>query len=117
MGTFERRWSILKLLCKERHTTIGYLAHHFNVSQRTISRDIDELSLFEPIYTNAGRYNGGVFILDGYVIGSNYFNQKQKAVIQKVIEAAEDKAICIFEEQEIAMLKEMLITYSKPSPK
>lgn len=35
----------------------------FEVSERTISRDIEELSLTKPIYTKSGRYGGGVYIL------------------------------------------------------
>jgi len=42
------------------------LAFEFGVSERTIRRDIDALSLVAPIYTQAGRYGGGVYILSDY---------------------------------------------------
>ncbi|MBE5922691.1 MAG: DeoR family transcriptional regulator [Lachnospiraceae bacterium] len=66
MGTAERRNEILRILCRRRHETIDNLASEFGVSYRTIRRDIEILSLTEPIITRYGRYAGGVYIMDGY---------------------------------------------------
>lgn len=60
MGTAERRREMMKILCRRRYETIGKLASEFGVSMRTIQRDIEALSLTEPIYTKAGKYGGGV---------------------------------------------------------
>ena len=76
-GTAERRKEIMKLLCKRRHETIPNLAIELGVSARTIRRDIEELSLSEPIYTQAGRYGGGVYVLDDYYINRMYFSEEQ----------------------------------------
>lgn len=56
MGAAERRMAILKYLCRKRHATIEELAIELGVSMRTIRRDISIISLSEPIYTKAGRY-------------------------------------------------------------
>ena len=115
MGTSERRWLILKTICRQRHETIANLAEKFGVSDRTIRRDIEVLSLSEPIYTQPGRYNGGVYVVEGYYIEDNYFNITQKEVIQKLIHMAENRDVCSLERSEISVLKEMIIAYTKPN--
>ena len=59
MGTAERRNEIMRILCRRRHESISNLADEFGVSTRTILRDIEVLSIKEPIYTQCGRYGGG----------------------------------------------------------
>ena len=44
MGIAERRYEIIKLLCRRRYETIRNLAAEFGVSVRTIQRDIEALS-------------------------------------------------------------------------
>ncbi len=43
MKAAERRAEILKILCRRRYETISVLAAEFNVSERTIRRDIESL--------------------------------------------------------------------------
>ena len=59
LETAERRIAILKLICRRRFETIANLAYEFDVSERTIRRDIEFLMRTEPIYTQPGRYGGG----------------------------------------------------------
>lgn len=59
MGTAERRLEILKILCRRRHKTMRNLASEFGVSVRTVKRDIEVLSITEPVYTRFGKYGGG----------------------------------------------------------
>jgi len=66
MSLFERRTALLQRLYERKHDTLMNLAFEFGVSERTIRRDIDALSLVAPIYTQAGRYGGGVYILSDY---------------------------------------------------
>lgn len=54
MGTAERRYEIMKILCRRRYETIRNLASEFGVSMRTVQRDIETLSVSEPIYCNDG---------------------------------------------------------------
>lgn len=114
MGTAERRSLILKTLCRRRHETITNLAEEFNVSERTIRRDIELLSMSEPIYTLPGRYNGGVYVVDGYYIEKNYFSNAQLEVVEKLIDFAEKRSVCLLDTREISSLKDMIQSYAKP---
>ena len=60
MGAAERRQLILDLLCQRRRETISNLAAELGVSERTIRRDVEMLTLRYPIETVCGRYGGGV---------------------------------------------------------
>lgn len=58
MTAQERRNAILNVLCQKRFETIPSLVSTFNVSERTIQRDILTLSCFYPVHTVRGRYGG-----------------------------------------------------------
>lgn len=62
----ERLIGILSILLQKDTTTAPYLANHFEVSRRTIQRDIEDLCKAGiPIYTKQGQ-GGGISIMDGY---------------------------------------------------
>lgn len=62
----ERLIGILSILLQKDNVTAPYLAEHFEVSRRTINRDIEELCRAGiPIYTKQGQ-GGGISILDNY---------------------------------------------------
>ena len=84
MSPNERRLAIIKTLCVRRKETIGHLAEEFGVSERTIRSDIELLSLSYPLVTKAGRYSGGVFVLDGYYLGANYLKKEQQMLLEKL---------------------------------
>ena len=81
MTASERRMKILEVLCERRHDLVSNLAFEFNVNERTIRRDILELSLEYPVYTETGRYHGGVYIDDDYYLGKQYLSEEQLALI------------------------------------
>ena len=87
MGTAERRKEIMKLLCRRRYETVCALASEFGVSERTIRRDVEALSLSEPIYTKSGRYDGGIYVMEGYSPGQLYLSDAESAVLQKLYSA------------------------------
>lgn len=74
MSAAERRYQIMKILCRRRSETVYNLAAELNVSSRTIERDIEFLSATQPIYTQPGRYHGGVYVVEGYSIDRMYMN-------------------------------------------
>ena len=74
MSPSERRQQLLETLCRRRHDTYGNLAREFNVSERTICRDVAVLMCSYPVETVCGRFGGGVRVLDGY-----YCYQKSSA--------------------------------------
>ncbi len=64
-----RLLEITILLLNKKKTTASALADRFDVSTRTIYRDIDVLSSAGvPVYTNKGK-GGGICLLDDYYIG------------------------------------------------
>ena len=84
MTAKERRKAILEVLCTRRHETRENLAFEFGVSKRTIEYDIMYLSLEYPVYTTQGN-GGGIHIMDGYHLNRPCMNDKQMALLQKVL--------------------------------
>ena len=115
LGTAERRLKLIKLLCQRRHETIINLSKEFNVSVRTIQRDIDEISDMLPIYVKTGRYNGGVYVVDGFNADKMYMSDNEIAVLEKVRETYFSGAKLTLNSQEIETLSKIIINYSKPA--
>lgn len=115
METPERRNAILKLLYRRQRETIRNMAFEFGVSERTIRRDIEVLSLIVPIYTLQGRYHGGVYIMPGFDLDKMYFSETQSAVIHKILSFAENGQKCLLTGAELATLKEIEATFTKPT--
>lgn len=64
----DRLIGIISILLQQKTVTAPYLAEKFEVSRRTINRDVEVLaSAGIPVYTTQG-INGGISILDGYKI-------------------------------------------------
>ena len=80
----ERRQELLNTLCRRRHDKIDNLAFEFCVSERTIRRDIQELSLSYPIYTDSRRNSAGVHIEEGYYLNKQYLKPEQKAFLETI---------------------------------
>lgn len=113
MGTAERRGAILKALCRRRYETISNLATEFDVSERTIRRDIEVLSYTEPIYTQPGRH-GGVYVVDGYRMDRMYMSEEETNVLYKIRDTATSTNIGLLLPGERAILERMIQTYAKP---
>lgn len=72
-----RQLEIILFLNEVKKTTIQELADKFEVSRRTIMRDIDLLSRFGvPIYTQSG-FQGGVSIPDYYKFQQSFFSPEE----------------------------------------
>ena len=117
METAERRMAILKLLCRRRHETISNLAEQFGVSERTVRRDIEILSLSEPIYTQTGRYGGGVYVTDNFTMDRMYFKDDEIEVMNKILGCVEKGTECNLLNEEVRLLKRIVKEYTKPSLK
>lgn len=63
MNSIERRNEIKKILFLRKYIKTAELANEFGVSDRTIRRDIELLSRSEGIYTEQGRYSGGIYAM------------------------------------------------------
>lgn len=76
-----RPFRILYYLLDKGHATAPELAEKFEVSVRTIYRDIDVISSAGiPVYVTTGR-NGGIRFLDDYVLNKSFFSDSEKLEI------------------------------------
>ena len=116
MGTAERRHELMKILCRRRHETVRNLASEFGVSMRTVQRDIATLSRTEPIYTQCGKYGGGVYVVDGYSMDQMYMKEQELAVLQKIYIAADENRSLLTDDEK-NLLKHLISKYSKPKIK
>lgn len=114
MGAAERRSLLLKKLRRRRYDKILNLAEEFGVSARTIRRDIEALSLTEPLYTQAGRH-GGVYMIDTYLMEQIYFSENENRVLCKLLDLTETHKLLTFDETKV--LKRIIIDYSIPNNK
>ena len=80
----ERRAMILDALCIRRHDTVENLASEFGASEKTIRRDIEELSCSYPIETVRGRYGGGVKVADGYHQNRKTLSPEQAELLKRL---------------------------------
>lgn len=103
MKANERRTEIAKLMEVRRISTVVELAADLQVSERTIRRDILELSVDIPLETIQGN-GGGVHIADWYHPHKNMLSQEQSFVLEQLMEYADDR------QKEI--LRQMLAEFS-----
>lgn len=76
-----RLFGILYYLLNKGHATAPELAEKFEVSVRTIYRDIDAISSAGvPIYVTTGR-KGGIRLLEDYVLDKSFFSDSEKLEI------------------------------------
>lgn len=72
-----RLFRILYYLLDKGQATAPELAEKFEVSVRTIYRDIDAMSSAGiPIYVTTGR-NGGIRFLDGHILDKTFFHPEK----------------------------------------
>lgn len=91
MKANERRRAILDVLVIRREDTAENLAHEFDVSERTIQRDIAELSLSYPIESVPGRYGGGIKVASWYRPSRRNLSPEQSDAIRKAAQFLEGK--------------------------
>lgn len=73
-----RLFEITYLLLDKKSMTAKELAEHFEVSVRTIYRDIDALSLDGiPVYTTKGK-GGGISLMESYVLNKAVLSEKEQ---------------------------------------
>lgn len=113
----ERRRKIIKILYLRGHETISNLAEELGVSERTVLRDIYALSDKEPIYTQTGRYSGGVYIMPEYYPSAFYFKEAELKLLSRVViileSYIEDEKVV----EVLIPLKDLIATYTKPKYK
>lgn len=114
MGTTGRIFEMMKYLCQVRHATMSELANKFGVSVRTIKRDIDELGYLIPLQTRTGRYEGGIYVMEGYTWDRAYMSADDIALLIKIKTVSEKKEILQLDTESIQRLERIISTYSMP---
>ena len=73
-----RLFEIVYILLEKKHITAKELAERFEVSTRTIYRDIETLSIAGiPIYTTKGK-EGGIHLVREFVLDKSMFNEAEQ---------------------------------------
>lgn len=76
-----RLFEMVYILLNKKQVTAKELSEHFEVSTRTIYRDIEALcEAGVPIYTNKGK-GGGISLLDNFVLNKSYLSAKEQQEI------------------------------------
>ncbi|MDH6367602.1 MULTISPECIES: HTH domain-containing protein [unclassified Breznakia] len=76
-----RYFQMIYLLLDKGNMSASKLAEHFEVSKRTIYRDIDVLSSAGiPIYALQGK-NGGIFIQENFVLNKSLLSDEEQGQI------------------------------------
>lgn len=84
-----RLFGIIYLLLSKDTLTAKELANYFEVSVRTIYRDIELLSSFHiPIYMSQGK-NGGIHLLDNYKLDKTLLTEEEQNQILFALESLE----------------------------
>lgn len=74
-------FEIIYLLLEKKQVTAKQLAEHFEVSVRTIYRDIDRLTISGvPIYTDRGK-GGGIRLPENYTLNKSMLNEQEQQEI------------------------------------
>ena len=82
-----RLFKIVYFILEKGRVTAPELAEKFEVSVRTIYRDVDVISgAGIPIYVSTGR-KGGIQILDSYVLEKAFFSDKEKKDILAALQS------------------------------
>lgn len=82
-----RLFKIVYFILEKGQVTAPELAEKFEVSVRTIYRDVDVISSAGiPIYVTTGR-NGGIQILDNYVLDKAIFSNREKKNILAALQS------------------------------
>ena len=76
-----RLFEIVHILLNKKRVTAQALAEHFEVSRRTILRDIDTLAMGGiPVYATQGK-GGGIFIQDSFVLNKALVSEAEQKQI------------------------------------
>lgn len=97
-----RLFQIIYILLDKKSITAGELAEHFEISPRTIYRDIDALSQAGiPIYASQGK-GGGISLLDNFVLDKSLLSEKEQ---DKILMALQSLSAVQYPELDDVLLK------------
>ena len=107
-----RLFQIIYILTDKKKVTAKELAEYFEVSIRTIYRDLDNLSACGiPIYMSRGK-GGGISILEGFILNKTVLTKEEKSDIITSLQAV--NAIKVNETD--TALKKLSSLFGSPNP-
>lgn len=109
----ERRKFIIEELSAQRSVTVRKLQEELGVNERTIRRDITELSAEYPVYTKQGGA-GGIYVQDGWYLTSRHLSRIQASALQKVIDMPEEVLGKYLNREEMKALGSIYQSFSGP---
>ena len=81
----ERRQLMAEYISDHRHVQVQELMSEFNISDKTVRRDVELLSCSYPIITKTGRHGAGIYAMDGWYIGRRYLHDDQEALLRELL--------------------------------
>lgn len=108
MKANERRQKIFAVLCRRRFEYISNLAKEFEVSERTIRRDLEYLGRILPIYTKTGRYGGGVYVEDGADMSQIHIDEQLRYILKKIVRCTSDGEPIAFSNVDVEIIERIL---------
>lgn len=113
MSAERRRRELMGILASKRNETVQNLASELGVSERTVRRDIEVLSLTEPIYTKTGRYGGGVYIMECLSESKLSSLREQTQLIKKLRSMTDVSRRAVFTDSELKVIDALVGRISK----
>ena len=80
----ERQRKLLEIISVRRYETMENLAYELGASVATIKRDLIELTDQASFYTKCGKYDGGVYAVDGWYYSRSYLTNDQEKALRDV---------------------------------
>lgn len=108
MNSTERRNKIKRVLFLRKHIKTAELARELGVSERTIRRDIELLSESEGIYTEQGRYLGGIYVMEQFNPYDKKVTIEEIDLLLKILFYIENVYVEVFSEQDVILYKMIL---------
>lgn len=81
-----RLLSIILILTNKKSVTASELANHFEVSLRTIYRDMDKISEAGVPIAAHGGHGGGYYIMDPYSVKDLFFNKGEMQTVLSLVD-------------------------------
>lgn len=95
----DRLIGIITTLQQKKTVTAPYLAEKFEVSRRTIQRDVEDICKAGiPIVTTQGA-NGGISIMEGFTLDTTVFTEQELAAIFTGLKSVESVSNSVFAEK------------------
>ena len=112
MNTVERRERLVQILATNGKSSVRILAEKLGVCERTVSRDLDQLSTNTPISVEHGR-SGGYYISNYKALNLPCMKVFEIELLQKIATDTENGSNCTLTPDEHQLLQDIIALYSK----